>query len=106
MTHFDNPVYHLGLEEDDIYLKKVEESLVNLKAIIEQRKINGTEMNLVRAYEVLKKLKLDRIFSFIFTLLKSNIRKKITGNKPSLFFFDLYRLGYLCTLKNSQVENN
>lgn len=101
-SHINNPVYHFGLESNTIYLKKVDESLVNLKTLIDTKKINGSDMNLVNAYLILKKYKLTRFFSYIFKYTKLYLIKKITNKNPSLFFFDLYRLGYLCNLNNLQ----
>lgn len=101
VKHIDNAIIHLGLESNKVFLKKSLESVVSRhKFLYDKPKIE--EINsLLRQYKSLKKIGLDKLIGKTFVLLKPALEKNILGNKPNLFFFDLYRLGYLCNLKNN-----
>ncbi|GGD25816.1 glycosyltransferase family 2 protein [Flavobacterium orientale] len=102
VKHYDVDVIHLGLESNEVFFKKSLESVVSRNTfLIDKPKIE--EINsLIKHYKTLKKFKLDFVFSVKFKLFKSLLEKNILGNNPNLFLFDLYRLGYLCSLQASK----
>ncbi len=101
ITHIDNPVTHIGLEMNEEFLRKTREGIKNLKRIM---KINGNEKKLVRDitllayYKKFKKFGLDSLVRYLYSIFESRLRKNLTSNHPNLFVFDLYKLGYLCSL--------
>jgi glycosyltransferase involved in cell wall biosynthesis len=106
ITHIDNPVTHIGLEQSEEFLRKTREGIKNLKRIM---KINGNEKKLVRDitilayYKKFKQLGLDGLVRYLYSLFESRLQKNLTSNHPNLFLFDLYKLGYLCSL-NGEVN--
>lgn len=99
ILHIDNCVFHLGIENNAVFLKKSLESVNSRKEIMvdldEIEKING----LIKKYKALKKYKFVLLVKLLFYFLKPIFHKNLLSKYPNLFLFDCYRLGYLCTLK-------
>ncbi len=99
VVHIDNPLVHIGLEPAIQYLAKTEEGIENLCLLIKTKTDYLSEMirsiKLLRYYFFLKKMKIMPWYYFVYKLTKKSVRKNILGKKPSLFIFDLYKLGYL-----------
>lgn len=101
VRHIDNPVVHLGLESNDEFLRKTKEGIKNLKRIMS---INGNtkklidDITLLSYYKRIKQLKLTKFFSYIYLKNESRLTKNLLSSKPNLIIFDLYKLGYLCSL--------
>jgi len=100
--HIDNPVVHLGLESSEVFIRKTREGIENLQRIMV---VNGNEKRLIKDvtllsyYKRLQKLRLEGCFRHIFSRMELRLKKNLLSKKPSLFYFDLYKLGYLCSLK-------
>lgn len=99
VEHIDNPVYHLGLDTSEIFLKKSEESVVGLKYLLDNNLLSPDYIKIAKVYCGIKKSGLKRLMAFFYKCTGGLFRKNLIGAKPSLFIFDLYRLGYLMTLK-------
>jgi hypothetical protein len=99
VIHIENPVYHLGIESSETFLKKSEESVIGLKYLVDKKLINVEYVKLSHYYKILDKYKLSGFFGKLFLYFKSSSRKNLLSDNPSLFVFDLYRLGYYFTLK-------
>jgi hypothetical protein len=103
VKHIDNTVLHLGLENNQLFLKKSLESVVSRHTYL-LNKQNIEEVNsMLRHYKTLKKWHLVTFFGQGFILFRGLLEKNILGNNPNLFLFDIYRLGYLCSLPNLQA---
>ncbi len=97
--HIDNPVYHLGLEENSIFLKKSLKA-VETTVILENKRIMETNLRpLQLSYVKLKNLGLVNIFSYLISPFEKTMEKNFLSNSPNLFWFDLYRLNYYIKLK-------
>jgi glycosyltransferase involved in cell wall biosynthesis len=94
IDHINNPVLHLGLESNSVFLKKSLESIDALKLFIQQDLISAKHIKLSQKGETIKKYKLTTIVIFGFNTFKKGILKNLYSKKPSLFLFDFYRLGY------------
>lgn len=99
LFHIDNSVIHLNLESTDDFIKKSELALQNLLDFYKTGAIDGETVKILSIYLKLKNLGLLFSVRWFFSLSKNIILKNIRSSKPSLFLFDLYRLGYLSTLK-------
>ena len=53
---------------------------------------------------ILQKTRLLKTSAALFKTLEKQIRRNLTGNKPSLFLFNIYKLGYFITLKSRQLQ--
>lgn len=99
VLHIENPIYHLGLETNQNFFEK------SLKAV-ESRKqflIDCAEIEkispLIKKYKTIKQFGLLPIVVFGFKISKPILNKLILNKNPSLFCFDVYRLGYLCSIQ-------
>lgn len=100
VSHIDNPTYHLNLETSILFLEKTKTAIENLVYIINSGKFPAIESKINSAYVVLKKLKLVAIMAYIFNKTESKIISNLLSEKPSLFLFDLYKLGYYCKIQS------
>lgn len=100
ITHIENPAFHLNLEKSAIFLEKFHSSLQNLKLVIERGMINYEDTALTKVYAKIEKLKLLRFATFVFKILKKAFTKNLLSKNPSIFIFDVYRLGYFCQLNS------
>ncbi|MGO4772955.1 glycosyltransferase family 2 protein [Flavobacterium sp. W22_SRS_FK3] len=99
VCHIDNPTLHLNLETSVLFLDKTKTALENLAFIADSKIINTIDSKIITTHRLLKKIMLVKSTSYIFQKLESNIRTNLLSENPSLFLFDLYKLGYYCTLK-------
>ena len=103
IEHIKNPVLHEGLDRHEEFLTKIEESLNNLlkiEVLCKNRGIgNPVKSKLTKVYYFLIKY-----FSWVVIPIAKktapHLRKKLLTKKPTLFWFDIYRLAYLLGLKN------
>jgi GT2 family glycosyltransferase len=100
VKHIDNPTYHLGLETSQEFLYKTKTALENLKLITETSTLARSESKLLRTYTLLKRFYLVDFVSLLFKKNERKIEDNLLSQKPSLLLFDLYKLGYFCSLKN------
>ena len=94
-----NPTFHLNLETSEVFLNKTKTALENLVFLYNANKISGEESRIIKAFELLKNLKLIRFSAFLFNKNQIKIKRNLLSENPSLFLFDLYKLGYFCNLK-------
>ncbi|BFM44218.1 glycosyltransferase [Flavobacterium sp. CFS9] len=98
ITHLENPVYHLGIEDSKTFLKKSEEAVLGLKNLVDSDLISKDYVKLSYYFVIIKKIRLRSLVSFGFKILKPLFKKQLLSKNPSLFLFDLYRLGYYCSI--------
>src|SRR5690554_6881913 len=99
VLHIDNPVIHLGLEQNEVFFNKSLESIKSRKLFLADKDDIGKVNSLLKHYNRLRKWKLTGIVSFAFKISESFLKKRILSENSNLFLFDLYRLGYICTVK-------
>ncbi len=98
IKHIENPVIHLGVETNDVFLAKTKQSIQNLVDIENNKDIDSSFLRfvkLVRIYKLAKKIGL----SLLFRLFGSNAIAKmesrlVKSDNPSLLMFDFYKLLY------------
>nr|WP_294780586.1 glycosyltransferase family 2 protein [uncultured Flavobacterium sp.] len=100
ITPIENPVFHLNLETSALFLNKTKSALENLVLLNNQNKISINESRVIASFELLKTSKLLTVFSFIFKKFESKIERNLLSEQPSLFLFDIYKLGYFAFLKS------
>jgi glycosyltransferase involved in cell wall biosynthesis len=98
IIHIENPVYHLGIESSETFLKKSEEAVIGLKNLVDSDLISKDYVKLADYFFILKKYHLQCIVSFLFKITKTLFLKQLLSKKPSLLLFDLYRLSFYCSL--------
>jgi len=99
VLHLDNPILHLGLETNEVYFQKALQGVESRKKYLLHEK-GVDQMNpLVQAYFKLKKLGLTKLVAVGFKIVAPYLKKNILSTNPKLVYFDIYRLGYLCSLE-------
>jgi len=100
VTHIENTTYHLGLETSQQFLEKTKIALENLRLITETDALDLSESKLLKVSTLSESLHLTPFISFLFQKTERKMEQNLLSKKPSLLLFDLYKLGYFCSLKN------
>ncbi|MEM0542793.1 glycosyltransferase family 2 protein [Flavobacterium sp. j3] len=98
--HIENPAYHLNLEKSAVFLEKFHSSLQNLKQLLNRKIIVEEDTALTTMYGKIESMKLVKFAALIFRLCKKMWTKNLLSENPSIFIFDLYRLGYFCQINS------
>jgi len=98
ITHIDNFVFHKGIELNNIFIKKTKESVENLFYLYQKKLIVKNDTRLIDTYIQLKSLKISTIYAYFFKIFNEKIELNICSKNPSLLLYDLYKLGYLCSI--------
>jgi glycosyltransferase involved in cell wall biosynthesis len=96
MRHIDNPLRHVGLERNELFLEKTRSALRNL-ALLEDA-MQGYS-SLLKLYGVLRGLRLDGCVARWFVRREALLTHRLMSPAPSLPLFFAYKLGYYCSLK-------
>ncbi|MDX1470489.1 MAG: glycosyltransferase [Flavobacteriaceae bacterium] len=96
IRHIDNGVYHLGLDSNEVYLKKKEKAALALIQLYKEGKISSHDNQLLRLFEVLHRLNLHHLFAFYYRKFNLSIKKQLIGPKPSVNILQIYRISYIC----------
>ena len=98
IKHIDNPVFHLGLEENEVFFAKSKEAVSSLLRL-KQLGLN-IPSKLLNGYNLLERIKLVTFCAVFYPFFESRFLKQyiFSGNTFSLFFFDIFRLLYFCKL--------
>lgn len=96
-NYINNPVLHAAIEKADIYIEKSEIALANLLLLEKNidRSMISRHVRIFRWYSRMKKTGLSNLYLFFENPFHGNFRKNLLSCKPSLFFFDCYRLAVL-----------
>lgn len=94
IIHLDNPVEHLGLDNNDAFLQK---SAIAIETLIQLVKAGQPiETKLLKAYRLLKRYRLVSLYRFLFIWLEPLIKKTLVEHPQRLYFFDAWKLGKMC----------
>jgi hypothetical protein len=98
IKHIDNPVFHLGLEENEVFFAKSKEAVSSLLRL-KQLGFN-IPSKILSSYNILERIKLVAFCTVFYPVFESRFLKNyiFSGNIFSLFFFDIFRLLYFCKL--------
>ena len=101
IKHIDNPVLIDNIDENQIFIKKTHHALDNLISSYNNKIIKNHSISILKAYIILDSLLMKNIFVKITDLFKNLLDRNLHSKDPNLFLFDLYRLNYLCKIKNA-----
>lgn len=96
-SYINNPVLHAALEKADVYLAKSENALTNLLVLEKNidKELLMRQVKIYRWYSRLKSSGLSNLFLFFERPFHNYFRKNLLSCKPSLLFFDCYRLAVM-----------
>lgn len=97
--HIDNILIHTGLDSNESFLHKTDVALKTLYHLQKQNKMVG-ESRIGKAVEKLERLKMDKVYAFIYKHATKSLKRNLMGTNPSLFLFSLYKLGKFIEIKN------
>ena len=97
LKHIDNPLQHLGLEPNEIFLKKSRAALRNLATM--ETSLQDHSM-LIKAYRLLARIGLSKPFARGYVRYEKRLTTHLCGEHPCLSLFFLYKLGYYCKIKH------
>ena len=103
IRQIDNPCVHQNEEQSAVFIEKSKIAVLNLIELYRKNILSTSDSSLLKAFEILKNTYLVATTSFLFDRFEKPLKKNLLSKKPSLFLFDLYRLGYFC--KHAQTKN-
>lgn len=92
IIHIDNPLIHVGIEENSVFLEKTRQSIQNL---YNHRDEIGSGSTLLINYNKLRRWHIAWIIGVIDTIFGKRIINNLQGCHPNLFLFSLYKLSVI-----------
>jgi glycosyltransferase involved in cell wall biosynthesis len=99
VLHINNPVYHLNIENNTVFIDKTKQGLKNLLLLKQQNFIEEKEVKLLKYYDKINRFGLRKVIK-----KKSIFFMNKAINTSSLFYYDLFKLSYLCYLKDQELH--
>lgn len=106
IKHIENPVQHDDIDSNLIFYNKTKCSLENLYFLSSNKMIESSHSKMIKLVEKLKKYYLITPIVFFYIFFEKPIKNNLIGNNPKLFIFNVFRLGYFCTLKIKYNESS
>lgn len=106
IKHIDNPTIHDYNEQSFEYLLKWKCSLNNLKMLLDKNILQHQDNAITYLYYWLNKVYLKNMFLFFFIKFQKKLEYNLLSSNPSLFLFDIYRLGYFCKISTKKEKKN
>jgi glycosyltransferase involved in cell wall biosynthesis len=103
VLHIENPMLHLGLEDTEIFLEKSKMAMQNLAVMMDRDEQMLDEINIVSFYRKIKKMKISNWLLFGFFMAEPLVVFILISPFPSLYFYDIYKLGYLIKACNEKT---
>lgn len=100
VKHIDNPLIHLGLDENKDFVFKTKQGIRNLYLISideKYKEYDFSKFRILQLYKLLHKLRISRFIGLLYKLFHVQIERNLTSKNPKLLYLDLLKLGYLCT---------
>lgn len=99
IIHIDNPLIHIGIEENSIFLEKTRQSIHNL---YNHREDINNGSTLLKQYRRIKKWHLDWTITVADKIFGKLIIKNLQGHHPNLTLFSFYKLSIIHFLHKNQ----
>jgi len=94
IEHIDNVIIHNGLETSEVFLEKSLESIAIRVDFVKNNILEYEYTKLTKMAVCLQKMKISFLMIFFFKTTRRFFEKNFLSSNPSMFYFDLYRLGY------------
>jgi len=89
VVHIDNPLIHLGLEENGVFLEK---SRLAMKSLYSHLDTLPHDIKILKVYRCISRLRMVWVLELISETAGSAITKNLLSSRPSLALFSLYKL--------------
>jgi glycosyltransferase involved in cell wall biosynthesis len=94
IKHLNNEVYHLGIDENTLFVSKTKKATENLIFLESQQSIEVKEMPLLNLVKIISGVKMTKIVAKFYPIFE-----KLSIQKSSVFFLNCLKVSYLCHLK-------
>jgi glycosyltransferase involved in cell wall biosynthesis len=94
IKHLNNEVYHLGIDENTLFVSKTKKATENLIFLERQQLIEAKEMPLLNLVRIISGVKMTKIVAKLYPFFE-----KLSIQKSSVFFLNCLKVSYLCALK-------
>lgn len=95
VRHIDNPLMNGDIEPNEKYLAKMKRSLHTL--YLHRSELEGYS-GVLTLYNKLQKFHATGVVKSLYRVWRPAIMKNLTGQKPSLWCFKLYKIGCYCEI--------
>ncbi len=103
ISHIDNSLYTEDFDDNESFVTKTEESMKTLVDFYDELKGYST---VIETEEKLKKFHILTLFVFFFNATRKLIKNNLSGNKPHVFLFNIYKLGTFCLNKKNLLSKS
>jgi glycosyltransferase involved in cell wall biosynthesis len=100
IEHIENPLFHLNLETSEVFLSKTKIAIQTLLSLSKDNPAVTKQNKITQLHRTLCFFKMDYIVSKLFQRLELKLEENLTSKKPSLIAFDIYKIGYFCSLNS------
>ncbi|MDC0230965.1 glycosyltransferase family 2 protein [Aureispira] len=94
ILHIENPLEHIGLEENSVFIKKSEMAIQNLYFLYQKFGLKN-DIKILRYFIWVKKIYIDLLVLLFYRTFKRRILANLSSDNPKLKLFDIYKLGYM-----------
>ena len=97
IVHIDNPVVHVGLEDNEEFIRKTEQRLETLKyltAKYHDNELMFQRIKILKYNNLVRRYRLTGLCKYLFKLLKKWMERCLLAKNPNMFIYDIYKLGY------------
>jgi hypothetical protein len=101
--HIQNPVFHLGLETNEVYLNKVGVAVKNFYKLSVTEGI-AQDTSLYHKFNQIKDKPLGKLVRLYFSILGWFVKLNLLSSKPSLLFLDAYKLNLMLKIYYDQKK--
>jgi len=104
INHINNPVIHLGLEDNDVFVRKTRQRLETLFILEELNRHNELfyeRITIIRYFQKVKMYHLTSIFNLLYRMFGKFMEKMLYLPNPSMLIYDIYKIAYYSSLVKS-----
>lgn len=97
ILHINNPVIHLGLEDNDVFIKKTKqrlETLYYLEALNKNNKLFYDRVTIIKYFKKVKRFRLLGLLNIVFKMFGKYMENMLYLPNPSMFLYDFYKITY------------
>jgi len=98
----NNPVIHMADDTTSEFIAKSEQGLQNLHGLITSKQLSVQTSGISKTYSKLNVFGLQYPIAWTYKIFKPLLLLNLKSSYPSLKLFDMYRLGYFCSIKNNR----
>ena len=100
ISHIDNFTVISVNDDNEQFILKSKDALRNLYRNYFDGNLRKSSISIIKLFSILDKLKMCKVFLAITNPLEKFIFRKINSKNPNLILFDIFRLRYLCSIKD------